>query len=257
MNPKIVEHLQRQARDQNDADLNIFDSKLDTKRHLMSKEKGFFVQHRREYYNDFEDCLRDYKNAKIKSIQKQTKVHLSDGDHDDSDLEYVDCSDANELKRQESSKSMPHVPLGNYEKSICQSLEVTATAKSNETVAPTQTSVDAQLNASYDLRAKQAQLTTHNNSNNQIIDTICSKPLAVTSAIKVSTREKSIAIDDNLDIPSTSIDSTKLHVNRHAVEVVTSTTAQSAVRKDEQTRRKSCKKKPEVAVTVVSDPNQR
>lgn len=85
----------------------------------MSKEgsKRFLVQHRREYYNDFEDCLRDFKNQKIKSIQKQTKVHHSDGDNGESDSEYVDCTDnSSDFKQQStlSSKSLPHVPVENY-----------------------------------------------------------------------------------------------------------------------------------------------
>jgi hypothetical protein len=69
---------------------------------------------RREYYNDFEDCIRDCKNAnkQLKTVQKQTKIHHSDGDNGDSDSDYVDCcesNDANNFKIQSSSKSMPQV----------------------------------------------------------------------------------------------------------------------------------------------------
>jgi hypothetical protein len=69
---------------------------------------------RREYYNDFEDCIRDCKNAnkQLKTVQKQIKIHHSDGDNGDSDSDYVDCcesNDANNFKIQSSSKSMPQV----------------------------------------------------------------------------------------------------------------------------------------------------
>lgn len=269
VNPKVLEHLQKQARDQNDADLNIFEPKLETKRHLMNKEKGFYVQHRREYYNDFEDCLRDYKNAKIKSLQKQTKVHLSDGDNGESDSEYVDCTDAGDLKLQSnlSSKSMPHVPTGNYQDSFCQQLEPELTTKHNETEAQTQTQTaqKAQLYTNYGVlqieHETSAQLTSHNNNHNQIIDTSSStnSPLAIKVGSKVSEKEKSIAIDDNIAIPSTS-STDDIHVNQSAadkpsksVEVAPSP-VKIAPKRDEQSKRKSCKKKLDGA---AKDPTQR
>lgn len=285
VNPRILEGLQKQARrDQSDVDLNIFDWKLETKRHLMNTEKGFLVQHRREYYNDFEDCLRDYKNAKIKSIQKQTKVHLSDGDNGDSDSEYVDCNDSGDLKNQTlSSKSMSHVPSGNYGDNFCHQVESKQlTTKRNEIQTPpatattqvlakakaqsqeheteqkpeqTQTPVKAQLNTNYDvLRIKHetsAQLlTSHNNNHNQIIDTSCINTLAVIDVGKVSESKKPIAIDDNIHGPSTSIDNIKAHVNQKTAdeqsklsEAVKSTPVQFVDKKNEQTKRKSCKKR--------------
>jgi hypothetical protein len=116
-NSKFTEH-------QHNADLSSYNfihltSANSLKAYSMSKEgsKRLLVQHRREYYNDFEDCLRDFKNQKIKSIQKQTKVHHSDGDNGESDSEYVDCTDnSSDFKQQStlSSKSLPHVPVENY-----------------------------------------------------------------------------------------------------------------------------------------------
>jgi hypothetical protein len=237
VNPKLIEHLRKTTSNQHETDLNIFDTRLESKGRLMTSEKGFFVQHRREYYNDFEDCLRDYKNAKIKSLQKQTKVHLSDGDNGDSDSDYV---------------------------------ELKPTFKCNETEAQTQTSsssTKAQLNTNYDvLRIKHetsAQLTSHNNDHNQIIDSSCKKPLvaAVKNDGKVSsTCEKSIP--DNINALSTS--DSKRHVNQNAVDVdkqpskvieVVTTTPCQIVKRDESTKRKSCKKKSENI--YVQDPTQR
>ncbi|CAH1718284.1 unnamed protein product [Chironomus riparius] len=116
-NSKFTEH-------QHNADLSSYNyihltSANSLKAYSMSKEgsKRLLVQHRREYYNDFEDCLRDFKNQKIKSIQKQTKVHHSDGDNGESDSEYVDCTDnSSDFKQQStlSSKSLPHVPVDDY-----------------------------------------------------------------------------------------------------------------------------------------------
>lgn len=251
VNPKILEHLQKQARDLNDVDLNCFYPKLETKGRSMNKEKGFYVQHRREYYNDFEDCIREYKNAKIKSLQKQTKVHLSDGDNGDSDSEYVDCTDSNELKHQSTHKSMPHVPSGNYQENFCQQLDLKPTTKRKEAAPPTQTqtATATSLNTNYDaLRIEHetpTQLTSHNNNHNQIIDSSCNNTLAISSDNKVSSSEKSIAV---IHVPSTSIDD----VNQIAAdkqskpnEPAKLSPVQIVVKKDEQAKRKSCKKKQE------------
>lgn len=273
VNPKLLKHLQTVRDQRHEADLSIFDWRLETKGRLMNSEKGgFFVQHRREYYNDFEDCLRDYKNAKIKSLQKQTKVHLSDGDNGDSDSDYVDCTDANDLRQSTlSSKSMPHVPTGSYQDNFCQQLELKPTTKRNETEAQTQTtssSLKAQLSTTYDVlrieHETSTQLTSHNNDHNQIIDSSCKNTLvvAVKNDCKVSsTSEKSI--DNKVLIPS--ISDTKLHVNQtvvvadkqqsKSIEAVKASPAQIVVKRDEQTKRKSCKKKQENV--VVQDPTQR
>lgn len=295
VNPNILERLQKQARDQSDVDLNIFDPKLETKRLLMNKEKGFLVQRRREYYNDFEDCIRDYKNAKIKNLQKHTKVHLSDGDNGDSDSEYVDCPDSNDLKSQStlSSKSMPHVPSGDFNEDFSQHLdfqrleqkpapmvEAEPTFKVDETKAQiqtpvkaqTQTPTKAQLNLKCDAsqielkHESSAKLTTHNNNHNQIIDTSCNVSQANNRKpdSKVSPKRKSIAIDVNVavHVPSTSIGVEKVAVNQNAADkqsksseaVQLTPKKQIAVPKDEQTKRKSCKKKHEGA---DRDPTQR
>lgn len=114
---------------------------------VMNAEKGILTQHRREYYNDFEDCIRslDYKNAKIKSLQKQTKIHMSDGDNGDSDSDYVDCQSASDLLKNQSSlssKSMPQVPI----ESICEpKVHRKSTQKAqNEGTALAQKSPEAQ-----------------------------------------------------------------------------------------------------------------
>lgn len=278
VNPQILEHLQRQANYV--AINNIFDSKkLEGKRRSMNKDKGLCVQqHRREYYNDFEDCLRDYKNAKIKSIQKQTKVHLSDGDNGESDSDYVDCTDSAELKHQSTHKSMPHVPTGNYQdnsssSSFCQQLNQKAvTTKRNES--------EAQLNTNYAVppaakNETSAQLTSpHKNNHNRIIDTSCNRKGSRSVAAKVSSGEKSISIDDDNVITTTRIPSTsnndnddiKHHVNQNAAdkqsksnEAIRPTPVQT--KRDEQTKRRSCKKKllplPEVVAVAVKDPTQR
>ena len=84
-------------------------------RKCFSHNNSIRYQPRTEYYNDFEICLREYKNQKIKSLQKQTKVHLSDGDGSGSDSDYVDAS--SELKYQSTtSKSTSHVPTVHQQK---------------------------------------------------------------------------------------------------------------------------------------------
>ena len=268
MNPRVLDRLRKEASDRSDVYLNIFNWKLEAKRHLMNTEKGFLVQHRREYYNDFEDCLREYKNAKIKSLQKQTKVHLSDGDNNaDSDSEYVDCTDSNDLKNQStlSSKSMPHVPSGNYEDNFCQKLELESQKACSETEAQVQKPLKTQLNTNSDVSRIEnetpAQLTSHNNNRNQIINTSCKKTSTINDEHKVSPNKKSMAIDDNIHIPSTSIDDKKVPVNQKSAdkqskpsEAVKPMPAVVIVKKDEQTKRKSCKKKVDGA---IKDPTQR
>jgi hypothetical protein len=270
VNPKLIEHLRKTSTNQHETDLNIFEARLESKGRLMTSEKGIFVQQRREYYNDFEDCLRDYKNAKIKSLQKQTKVHLSDGDNGESDSDYVDCSDTNDLKAQStlSSKSMPHVPTENYQDNFCQQLELKPISNRNETEAQTtSSSMKAQLNTNYNvLRIKHetsAQLTSHNNDHNQIIDNSCKKPLV--EAVKydgkvISTCEKSI--HDNVHVPSSS--ESKRDVNQIVVDVdkqqskvieAVTATPQKTAKRDESTKRKSCKKKNENV--SADDPTQR
>lgn len=264
LNPKILERLQA---DQYDVDLKIFDFKQEAKRHLMNKEKGLLVQHRREYYNDFEDCLRDYKNAKIKSLQKHTKVHLSDGDNGESDSEYVDCTDhTSDLKQSSlSSKSMPHVPSGNYEDNFYQQLEPKHTAKHSGTEAQL---AKAQLSESRRIEQHEtpAQLTSHNNNHDQIIDTSRGSPQTTSvSDGKASARKKSITIDDSSHIrrPSEAIVDVQPHVNQTSTEkqsivseAVNTTPLQVAAKRSASTKRKSCRKKIAPDETV-KDPTQR
>lgn len=253
VSPKALEQFQKLASEYN-ASLNICDPKVEHTRHLMTSEKGFCVQRRREYYNDFEDCIRDYKNAKIKSLQKQTKIHLSDGDNGESDSDYVDCNDSTELKHQSSlsSKSMPHVLSGNFGENFCQKLEIKQTTtkttttttiktKRNEMQAQTKPPETAQLNTNDDAsqiaNKASTQLPSHNNSFNQIIDA---------RSIKNDERKQSIPNE-----PSTSTND--VHVNqKSSVENINEvvkptpaqiiTPAQNIVKREEQSR-KSCKKK--------------
>lgn len=120
-------------------------------RKCFSHNNSIRYQPRTEYYNDFEICLREYKNQKIKSLQKQTKVHLSDGDGSGSDSDYVDAS--SELKYQSTtSKSTSHVPTVHQQK---QSLtkpttKSTTAATTNDDVRATARIINQQSNICYD-----------------------------------------------------------------------------------------------------------
>lgn len=262
VSPKVLEQLQKLASEHNNAELNIFDPKL---KHKMTSEKGFFVQHRREYYNDFEDCIRDYKNAKIKSLQKQTKIHLSDGDNGESDSDYVDCNDSSDLKHQSSlsSKSMPHVLTGNYEDNFRQQLELkqtattttmtTTTTKRIELEAQAQTekpptTEKAQLNTNYDVlqvvNTTSAQLPSppHNNNPNLNLIIDARRASSIKSKEKLNDRKQSI----ERAMPSTSTTTKGVQINQkveNASEVVKPTPVQITVKREEQAKRKSCKKK--------------
>lgn len=274
VNPRILEHLQRQA---NDVDLNIFDWKLEGKRRrTMNKEKGLCVQqHRREYYNDFEDCIRDYK---IRSIQKQTKVHLSDGDNGESDSDYVDCNDGADLRHQTTHKSMPHVPSSVYQDSLCQQLEPKAPTMKQRN--ENDSAQKAQLNTNYNVSPVRgetpAQLTSPPHKNDYLNRIIDGKGGPRSIAAKVRSVEKSISIDDNnTRIPVTSSEDIKLHVNQNASVTVADKQSKSSEagarpspvqitgKRDEpaatagSTKRRSCKKRqPEVVAVAVKDPTQ-
>lgn len=61
---------------------------------------------RTEYYNDFDDCLREYKSQN-KVVQKEEKVHLSDGSDSQSDTEtYVDASSYQSPKSMSSYRTL-------------------------------------------------------------------------------------------------------------------------------------------------------
>lgn len=124
---------------------------------IVNTEKGILTQHRREYYNDFEDCIRslDYKNAKIKSLQKQTKIHMSDGDNGDSDSDYVDCQSASDLLKNQSSlssKSMPQVPIENICEPKLPRKSAHKAKAQTESYALVQKSHEAQLTGTSDLQ---------------------------------------------------------------------------------------------------------
>lgn len=225
----------------------------------MSEKKTIFVQHRREYYNDFEDCLRDYRQQSQKTKSKQTKVHHSDGDNGESDSEYVDCTDAAtcDLRHQStlSSKSMPHVPTGNYHHetgnrslfSITTKQQAQLSATNNE-LGSTQIK-QAKSHTAYDSKSSFKDTQSNNNRNknsNQVID----KRLVDTTKSdekeksKTFVNEKSMTIDGS----STAISLPKLYVNDlkkpSAVSIDLSDVA-AAEKKDEakEKKRKSCKKR--------------
>lgn len=255
VSPKALEQLQNLASEHSNADLNTCYPRVEHTRHSMTSEKGFLVQRRREYYNDFEDCIRDYKNAKIKSLQKQTKIHLSDGDNGESDSDYVDCNDSSELKHQSSlsSKSMPHVLSESFGESFCQQLELkqttitTTKTKRIEVQPQIQATEKAQLNANYNVsqiaNKTPTQLPPNNNNLNQIIDASCAS--SIKSYEKFHESKQSIRNE-----PSTSTTINDVHVNQKSTventnEVFKSTSpSQIIVKKEEQSKRKSCKKKP-------------
>jgi len=202
VNPIILESYQRQKTllDQNvEKCLNATE--------MSQENRTLLVQHRREYYNDFEDCLREYKNQKIKSLQKQTKVHHSDGDNGDSDADYVDCQDASELRVQSSltCKSMPHVgpssrttyqyddleyapppplPLAAFKppppRAACQLPETTPQTINAASAAVETAQLDShsdKLQTRHEASAQPppaAQLTAHNKDNNHKIDSTSS-----------------------------------------------------------------------------------
>lgn len=141
-------------------------------RKCFSHNNSIRYQPRTEYYNDFEICLREYKNQKIKSLQKQTKVHLSDGDGSGSDSDYVDAS--SELKYQSTtSKSTSHVPTVHQQK---QSLTkpttkpnttTTNNTEFNDDVRATARIINQQSNICYDnLQQPQQQQPIMKCSNN-------------------------------------------------------------------------------------------
>lgn len=230
----------------------------------MSDKKTIFVQHRREYYNDFEDCLRDYRQQGQKTKSKQSKVHHSDGDNGESDSEYVDCTDATtcDLRHQStlSSKSMPHVPTGNYHEtgnrtvfSITTKQQAQLSATNNE-LGSTQIkhakSQTAQLVA-YDSNTSfkddtQSNSNNRNNNSNQEID----KGLANTKVdekekSKTFVNEKSMTIDGS---SSTALSLPKLYVNdlkKPSAVSIDLSDVTATEKKDEakEKKRKSCKKR--------------
>lgn len=116
-------------------------------RKCFSHNNSIRYQPRTEYYNDFEICLREYKNQKIKSLQKQTKVHLSDGDGSGSDSDYVDAS--SELKYQSTtSKSTSHVPTVHQQKqSLTKPTTKSTTATNNNSNNKTEFNDDVRATA--------------------------------------------------------------------------------------------------------------
>lgn len=261
---------------------------MNTKERVFSTPARF--ERRREYYNDFEICLRDCKNQKIKSLQKQTKVHLSDGDNNsDSDGNYVDCTEPSDLKTQSSltSKSMPHVPSGTFKDNTfsgpLERSKATAINTDNDDTVKVKGPESAQLDICRDNNLKlkyeiqspsksSEQLTAYNNqkinrnnsSSNNSNQTINdrSNTSGTNNHNKVNPNEKSIRLSEK----------NKLQVNQNVIAVaqVVNKEAQlnelvkkpSAVVVDEtcvkkdlhnQSRRRSSKKHDEIK---SQDPSQ-
>lgn len=239
-NSKFHEHYHHVNADLSSYNYIHLTSVASLKAYSMSKaesscgSKRFLVQHRREYYNDFEDCLRDYKNQNIKTSQKSSRIHHSDGDNGESDSEYVDCTDNScELRQQSSlsSKSMPHVPTVDYQHNDGFRREI-SNACCNPVVATTRMIIDtqcscdtaqaiksdevAQLSKNYDKRSQVAAHSVNNNNkrinnNNTSCNSVSSNStsknnqnnqLVDKKGTRVVVNEKSISIDEQR--PSTS-----------------------------------------------------
>jgi hypothetical protein len=248
--------------------------------YAMSKDKKqCLVQHRREYYNDFEDCLRDYRNQKIKSIQKVTKYHHSDGDNGESDSEYVDCTDAGtgaEFKHQSvlASKSMPHVPTEAYHDNLCRvpesmklaAMEAIAAERQSvkKTICRTAATATIARQSQTALQMTEAQLKAHskNNYNNQNVinkreeqqpreggKVSAKTECPSTSAALINERELK-----NDKIPAAiNVQRSPQLIDAEVRVATNSPAAASVAKKDELAKRKSCKKKQ----GSIKDPSQR
>lgn len=221
----------------------------------MCDKKTIFVQHRREYYNDFDECLRDYRQQNQKTKTKPSKVHHSDGDNGESDSEYLDCSDmtGGDLKNHSSlsSKSMPHVASGHHHH-----FEI-----ENRTVSIITTERQAQLNCKANILSSQiknelsktSQLVAHesvkssnknDNNNNQPINKNVLDTRKSDKANKTFVNEKSMTIDVcpmAKPIQKLSTDDAK-KLTAISIDI---SEIPGAVRKDEVSdkKRRSCKKR--------------
>lgn len=232
---------------------------------IMNADKGILTQHRREYYNDFEDCIRslDYKNAKIKSLQKQTKIHMSDGDNGDSDSDYVDCQSASDLLKNQSSlssKSMPQVPI----ESICEPKIHRKSTKKAQTEALAQKSPEAQLTGGTGLQHDTPNKSLPQKSTQiaQIEATEAQQPTSMVSHRKTSAsiRKRQQPIDikvtDSIGTEPQVSDKKEIDTKKPRTHVKNQCTSSNDAKSDKvekgpaerleenvKTNRKSCKKK--------------
>lgn len=247
----------------------------------MSNKKTIFVQHRREYYNDFDDCLRDYQKTKSKATKK---FHHSDGDNGESDSEYVDCTDATttcDLRLQStlSSKSLPHVSTAlNYHdheignRNVLSSIVTAKQQQQQQQQTPLSGNVNIELgidnikqikknansktaqelvvhdnNSSKDITtATQSHNIKNNNNNDKSNNQIINKKIVDTKkpdkgGSKTFINEKSITIDTS----SSTATLPKLYVNDLKKAVTISSDSSDIVPKEkrEEKKRKSCKKR--------------
>ena len=199
--------------------LKIIQLEVNLKNQLMNNESRKCFSHnnsiryqpRTEYYNDFEICLREYKNQKIKSLQKQTKVHLSDGDGSGSDSDYVDAS--SELKYQSTtSKSTSHVPTVHQQKQSLSKL-TTKPIEFNDDVKATARIINQQSNICYDNLQQPQQQPIFKCSNNW--HEMPQPPLPSSNLFKIVSLNVIENLNENTDINSSNINNANQQINKY------------------------------------------
>lgn len=158
IHPKLLAILQKEGRYVDE--LNFDDVVMSQTPRSASRS-----QERHEYYNDFEDCLRDFKNAKLNLPKRNNR---RDGENGESDSEYLECCEGSEIKAQSTftSKSMTHVNTATatdnsfIDRKLCQQMvfDVKQNVPVLSTVAVSRR-VDAVTTMSKD-RQQEPQLTT-------------------------------------------------------------------------------------------------
>lgn len=225
----------------------------------MSDKKTIFVQHRREYYNDFEDCLRDYRQQNQKTKQKPGKIHHSDGDNGESDSEYLECNDiaAGDLKQHSSlsSKSMPHVSSEQHHQNHLFEIENRTTpiitAQRQAQLSSKTNKISSQIN---DEMSQKSQLVAHdsvknrnkNNDNNHPINKNILDTKLNDKANKPFVNEKSMTIDV-CPLAKSGQQPSKDDVKKLTAISIDISEIPAVVKKDDakEKKRKSCKKRQE------------
>lgn len=95
-------------------------------------------QIRTEYYNDFDDCLREYKNQKLK-LQKQSKIQRSSVDAGESDEEYLDARQSHSqsqlsIRSQGTDLDVSATPSPTLTSPVSSNLMVSSNSPSNQTL---------------------------------------------------------------------------------------------------------------------------
>ncbi len=220
----------------------------------MSDKKTIFVQHRREYYNDFADCLREYRQQNQKTKPK-SKIHHSDGDNGESDSEYLDCTNdvtVGDLKSSShTSKSMPHVSSESHHENEIKSHKATAEgrqAQLSSRVNNSGSEIRNDLSRASKLiehNSVNANDRNNNNKNNQPTNKNVLDTRESDKANKAFVNEKSMTIDV---CPTTKISTPKLStsdVKKMTAVSIDISDIPVVVKKDEvkERKRKSCKKR--------------